>query len=110
MTYNIREEERCTCPWPTLRYLCPINPDPSHFELELFTVVPLSVARQRIIDHMVRHHNPGWNMYLTLAMRERMKNGMPDNVLPASIARLLALSNQNEVIEPNSEMLIVCPT
>jgi len=100
------DDERCTCPWPTITYLCPIRPDVDHFALELFAIVPLETARQRIIDHMIECHNPGWNMHLTLAMRDIARRGMPDNIVPASVARLLIMANQREIIEPGSEILI----
>lgn len=106
LSYEVRDEEHCTCPWPTITYLCPIDPSVDHYSLELFAVVPLHVARQRIIEHMLEHHNPGWNMYLTLALRDRAQKGMPQGILPASVDRLLKLSGQTEIIEPNTEMLI----
>lgn len=104
--YDTRDVEHCTCPWPTIEYLCPINPDRNHFVLELFALVPLETAKQRVIEHMVRDHNPGWNMHLTLAMQKRRHRGMPDDLVPASIARLIVLTNQKELVEPGYEMLI----
>jgi hypothetical protein len=39
-------------------------------------------------------------------MQKRRHRGMPDDLVPASIARLIVLTNQKELVEPGYEMLI----
>lgn len=53
-------EERCTCPWPTIKYVCPLNPNFGHFCLELFATVSVDAARMLIIRHLTEEHGANW--------------------------------------------------
>lgn len=57
MTYQVRDEERITCPWPVVQYVCPFDPSVEHWQLTLFAHVSLAIAEHRLLIHFMQAHN-----------------------------------------------------
>lgn len=57
---DLHLEERCTCPWPTIKYVCPLNPAFDHYCLELFALVSVGAVRELILRHLTEVHGANW--------------------------------------------------